>query len=157
MRVFLNIIIGLVVLFIAARLYIAFGVPAPRNLGVNNGQLSPCPDTPNCVSTRALSTNAEHFMPAIPYTSDASFALTQILRAVSSMPRVKVLQQNDTYLHAEFRSPTMGFPDDVEFYIDESNKLIHFRSAARLGRSDMGVNRNRMTELSEKIKTALSS
>ena len=155
MRVFLGIIIALVILFIAARLYVAFGVPAPRNLGVNNGQLSPCPDTPNCVSTQAPSTDAEHFMPAIPYTQDASFVMTQVLRAVSAMPRATVIKQEDTYLHAEFRSPTMGFPDDVEFYIDDANKLLHFRSAARMGRGDMGVNRQRMTELSEKIKASL--
>jgi uncharacterized protein (DUF1499 family) len=94
-------------------------------------------------------------MPAIPYTSDASFAMTQILRAVSSMPRATVVKQEDTYLHAEFRSRIMGFVDDAEFYLDDANKLIHFRSAARLGRGDMGVNRQRMTELSEKIKVAL--
>jgi uncharacterized protein (DUF1499 family) len=155
MRVLLGVIIAVVLLFIAARLYVAFGVPAPRNLGVNNGQLPPCPDTPNCVSTQSPSGDTEHFMPAIPYTSDASFAMTQILRAVSSMPRVTIVQQEDTYLHAEFRSRTMGFVDDVEFYIDDANKRIHFRSAARLGRGDMGVNRQRMTDLSEKIKAAL--
>jgi uncharacterized protein (DUF1499 family) len=155
MRVLLGIIIALVILFIAARLYVAFGVPAPRNLGVNNGQLPACPDTPNCVSTQAATTDTEHFMPAIPYTSDASFAMTQILRAVSSMPRVTIIKQEETYLHAEFRSRMMGFVDDVEFYVDDANKLIHFRSAARLGRGDMGVNRQRMTELSEKIKAAL--
>jgi uncharacterized protein (DUF1499 family) len=157
MRVVLGIVIVLVILFIAARLYIAFGVPAPRNLGVRDGQLLPCPDTPNCVSTQAPNSDAEHFMPAIPYASDASFAMTQILRSVSSMPRATIVKQDDGYLHAEFRSPTMGFPDDVEFYIDDANKLIHFRSAARLGRGDMGVNRQRMTELSEKIKATLSS
>jgi uncharacterized protein (DUF1499 family) len=155
MRVLLRIVTTLVLLFIAARVYIAFGVPAPRNLSVNTGQLSPCPDTPNCVSTQAPSTDTEHFMPAIPYTSDASFAMTQILRAVSSMPRATVVKQEDTYLHAEFRSRIMGFVDDAEFYLDDANKLIHFRSAARLGRGDMGVNRQRMTELSEKIKVAL--
>jgi uncharacterized protein (DUF1499 family) len=36
------------------------------------------------------------------------------------------------------------FVDDVEFYIDERANLIHFRSASRLGYSDMGVNRKRM-------------
>lgn len=94
-------------------------------------------------------------MPAISYTSDASFAMTQILRAVSSMPRATIIKQDDTYLHAEFRSRRMGFVDDVEFYLDDTNKLIHFRSASQLGKGDMGVNQQRMTELSEKIKAAL--
>jgi uncharacterized protein (DUF1499 family) len=155
MRILLGIIVALLLLFAAAWFYVSFGVPMPQNIGVTNGQLSPCPDTPNCVSTGGPSTDAEHFMPAIVYTSDASFAMTQILRAVSSMPRSKVIKQDDTYLHVEFRSRIMRFVDDVEFYMDDANKLIHFRSAARLGKGDMGVNRKRMTELTEKIKAAL--
>ncbi|MGH7970152.1 MAG: DUF1499 domain-containing protein, partial [Limisphaerales bacterium] len=47
------------------------------------------------------------------------------------------------YLHAEFRSPLMGFVDDVEFVLAPEQKLIHVRSAARLGYSDFGVNRKR--------------
>jgi uncharacterized protein (DUF1499 family) len=155
MRVLLGIIIAFIILFIAARLYTTFGVPAPRNLGMRDSHLSPCPDTPNCVSTRAPTIDAEHFMPSIPYTSDASFVMTQILRAVSVQPRAKVIKQDDTYLHVEFRSRIMGFPDDVEFYIDDANKRIHFRSAARLGQGDMGVNRKRMTDITEAIKATL--
>jgi uncharacterized protein (DUF1499 family) len=40
--------------------------------------------------------------------------------------------------------------DDVEFTFDETAGLIHFRSAARLGYGDMGMNRARM----EAIQTA---
>jgi uncharacterized protein (DUF1499 family) len=155
MRFLIGFLIAIALLYVAARAFITFGVPMPTTLGVTNGQLQPCPDTPNCVSTQAPSTDTEHFMPAISYTSDASFVMTQILRAVSSMPRSKVVKQDGNYVHVEFRSRIMRFVDDVEFYIDDANKLIHFRSAARMGRGDMGVNRNRMTELAEKIQTSL--
>jgi len=38
----------------------------------------------------------------------------------------------------------MGFRDDVEFWVDRSAGVIHFRSASRLGSEDLGVNRARM-------------
>ena len=37
--------------------------------------------------------------------------------------------------------------DDIEFYIDEENKIIHFKSASRVGYSDLGANRKRMDEI----------
>jgi uncharacterized protein (DUF1499 family) len=38
----------------------------------------------------------------------------------------------------------MGFVDDVEFLLDEKARVIHVRSASRLGRKDFGVNRERI-------------
>jgi uncharacterized protein (DUF1499 family) len=34
--------------------------------------------------------------------------------------------------------------DDLEFHLDASARVIHVRSAARLGYSDFGVNRKRI-------------
>ena len=52
----------------------------------------------------------------------------------------------DEFLHIEFTSKIFRFIDDVEFYFGEPG-VIHFRSASRIGRSDMGVNRDRMEEI----------
>ena len=52
----------------------------------------------------------------------------------------------DEFLHIEFTSKIFRFVDDVEFYFDEPG-VIHFRSASRIGHSDMGVNRDRMEEI----------
>ena len=48
------------------------------------------------------------------------------------------------YLAFEFRSALFRFVDDVEFLFDEAAKEIRFRSASRVGHSDLGVNRKRM-------------
>jgi uncharacterized protein (DUF1499 family) len=53
----------------------------------------------------------------------------------------------DRYIHAEFTSALFRFVDDVEFQIDAESGLIHFRSASRVGRSDLGVNRKRMESI----------
>jgi uncharacterized protein (DUF1499 family) len=155
MRFIVGLLIAVAVLFIAARVFVAFGVPVPQTLGISNDQLQPCPDTPNCVSTQAPAADTEHFMPAIPFTGNASDAVSKIVSAINAMPRSKLISQDANYLHAEFRSFVFRFVDDTEFYIDDANKLIHFRSTARLGKGDMGVNRKRMIEFSEKIKALL--
>jgi uncharacterized protein (DUF1499 family) len=67
------------------------------------------------------------------------------------MPRATIVTAEPEYIYAEFRSRLLSFVDDVEFYLDDSAKLIHFRSASRLGRGDLGVNRQRMEEIRQRF------
>jgi len=46
------------------------------------------------------------------------------------------------------------FVDDVEFYLDETARVVHFRSASRMGYYDFGMNRRRMKEISEQYLAA---
>ncbi len=110
----------------------------------SSATFAPCPDSPNCVSSQAEPTDEIHYMPAWPYRGSVTDAKAQLLTIVNAQPRTTVVAERDTYLHVEFRSLLFRFVDDVEFYIDERANLIHFRSASRLGHSDMGVNRKRM-------------
>ncbi len=114
----------------------------PKTLGVREGQLAPCPDSPNCVSTQA---NREHQqMDSIPLSIDLAEAMQTLKRVVSAMPRTQIITADDRYLHVEFTSALFRFVDDVEFFVDHEQRAIHFRSASRAGRSDFGVNRKRM-------------
>ena len=117
----------------------------PSNLGLYDGKLSPCPDSPNCVSTQ--SKNRQHGIEALPFRGSKAETMTAILAVVEKMKRTMVITQREDYLHVEYRTK-MGFVDDVEFYLDESTKTVHFRSASRIGYSDLGVNRKRMEEFS---------
>jgi uncharacterized protein (DUF1499 family) len=49
------------------------------------------------------------------------------------------------YLRVELR--TLLFVDDGEFLLDRSQRVIHLRSASRLGYSDLGKNRSRIEEI----------
>jgi len=129
------------------------GTP-PKDLGVEDGQLKPCPSTPNCVSTRA-DADAGHRMEPIAYSGDSEEAMEAIAAAVEGSDRAGITHRDDGYLRAEFTSRVFRFLDDVEFTIDEKEKLVHFRSASRLGSSDMGVNRDRMTALSKEVRPKL--
>ena len=117
----------------------------PATLGVRDGRLSPCPASPNCVSTQA--TDAAHRAEPIGYTTTRDQAKQRLLKILASMPRVQIVAVEDDYVHAEFTSRLFRFVDDVEFSFDDSAGLIHFRSASRLGYSDLGVNRKRMEEI----------
>ena len=134
-----------VVLIVGALAMMSLFSRKPSNLGVVDGRLADCPASPNCVSTQA--TDAEHRMEPIPFTGSSDEAMQRIKDVVAKMPRTKIVTVEDNYLHAEFRSAIFRFVDDVEFLIDPEAQLIHFRSASRVGYSDLGVNRRRMEEI----------
>jgi uncharacterized protein (DUF1499 family) len=122
----------------------------PSNLGVRDGKLAPCPSTPNCVCSQ--SEDAGHKIEPLTYKSTPQVAFTQLKQAIESQPRTKIITQSPNYLYAEFTSAIMKFVDDVEFYLDEDAKVIHVRSASRLGQSDLGVNRKRIETIRAKLQ-----
>ena len=107
-------------------------------------RLGPCPDIPNCVSTQAPVDDAEHYIEPISYTGTVANARHHLLTVIHQMPLTTLITDEPDYLYFEFRTPLMRFVDDVEFYFDDEAHLIHFRSASRLGKGDMGTNRKRM-------------
>jgi uncharacterized protein (DUF1499 family) len=49
-------------------------------------------------------------------------------------------------LKAESRT-LLGFVDDVQFSPDRENRVVHMRSASRVGYRDLGVNRRRLEKM----------
>ncbi len=120
----------------------------PTNLGARASQLSPCPSTPNCVNSQ--SQDAVHRIEPFTYDSSAE-GMANLKTALQSFRRAKVVAERENYLYAEFTIPVVGFVDDVEFLLDKDAKVIHVRSASRLGESDLGVNRKRIETLRAKV------
>lgn len=117
----------------------------PKTLGVVDGRLPACPSSPNCVSTQA--TDNQHKIDAIEFDGSPDDAMRQLKGAIATIQRMKIVKETDNYLHAEATSLIFRFTDDVEFFIDGQVKVIHFRSASRVGHSDLGANRARMEEI----------
>lgn len=117
----------------------------PTHLGAVDGQLAACPDTPNCVSTQA--TDVRHRIEPIAFDGDARDALVRLKAAMGTIPRMRIVTEKEDYIHAEATSRIFRFVDDVEFFLDRDTKVIYFRSASRVGRSDIGVNRARMEQI----------
>lgn len=121
-------------------------------LGIDNGKLKPCPDTPNCVSS--LATYEQHFIEPILVSANPEETRDIILKTLDEFSRVKVIEAQANYIHAEFTSMIFRFVDDVEFYFPTSESgvvRVDIRSASRVGSSDLGVNRKRMEAIREKI------
>jgi len=114
----------------------------PGNLGIRDGQLAPCPSTPNCVSTYA--TDETHGIKPYTYNGTLDEAKAKLVTVIGNLPRTKIISNDGPYVYAEFTSKVLRFVDDVEFIFDDATKTVQFRSASRLGKSDIGVNRDRM-------------
>ena len=129
-----------------------FAGKRPENLGVKDGKLAPCPNTPNCVSSQ--SDDAAHRIDPMPYDTSAAEAISNLKLIIQGMSKTEIIKEEGNYLYAEFTSKLMGFVDDVEFYVDEAAKVIHVRSASRLGKSDLGVNRDRIEAIRARLNRA---
>lgn len=129
-----------------------FAGKRPTYLGVKDGRLPRPRSTPNCVSSQADPADKVHYIEPIRIEATSPEAVAMARKAVESMPRATVIRHEGNYLYAEFRSRFMGFVDDVEFTYDENARVLHVRSASRLGRSDYGVNRKRVEALRSRIE-----
>jgi uncharacterized protein (DUF1499 family) len=119
------------------------------SLGIQDGMLSPCPSSPNCVVSQQA--DQDHAIAPIPYTVSREDAREVLLKVLSVVPRTVVVDSTEDYIRIASESRLLGFVDDGEFYLPTDEQVIHMRSASRLGESDLGVNRRRL----EQIRLAL--
>lgn len=110
--------------------------------------LSPCPRSPNCVSS--LSSEEEsHRMAPFEFKQTLENSQLALQKAIESFERAKIVSRDTNLWKCEFKTKILGFVDDVEFFFDIKSKKIHVRSASRLGYSDLGTNRERVERLRE--------
>ena len=151
-------------LLLAAQLGALSGRP-PADLGVREGRLKAPSDTPNSVSSQA------GLYPGHPQAGYAAIeplrlagtpeqALARAARVLATWPRLRVVTQAGTYLHAEHQTAWLRFTDDLELYAVPAEaagqSLLHVRSASRLGRRDFGVNRERVEALRQAVSSPAS-
>ncbi len=113
--------------------------------GVSGDRLSPCPKSPNCVSS--LSEDKSHQVEPLTYNAPLEEAREKLISVINSMKRSEIAIAENNYIHATFKSFLFRFVDDVEFSFDDEKKIIDVRSASRTGYSDFGVNRSRVEEI----------
>lgn len=113
-------------------------------LGVMHGALAPCPSSPNCVCSEASERSTS--IAPLKFTEDPTRAWISAQAAITSLGG-KIEKLEDAYLWASFQSKIFRFVDDLELRLDGDQKVIHVRSAARMGYSDFGVNAARVEAL----------
>ena len=116
----------------------------------SNNTIRECPPTPNCVSSNPAADDEHHVLP-FRIEGASEMAWDTIKKLLKSQERFAVVENSDNYLHVEVTSLVFRFVDDVEFQLDEENRLIHVRSASRVGYWDFGVNRRRIESLRKQL------
>ncbi len=131
---------------------------APLDLGVKNGRLKPPSATPNSVSSQSdlYPTHPQKDYARIApfqFQGDGDKAMAKISALVGATDRTVLVTQEADYIYAQCSTPLLKFTDDLEFWLDRPNAVIHVRSASRLGRKDFNANRDRV----EKIRAQFST
>lgn len=124
----------------------------PATLGVHDGRLAPPAPTPNSVSSQA-DLYPDHpqrtFAKITPlnFVGDGEATMRKLAEVIGQMPRAHIVTVRADYIHAQFQTPMLHFTDDVELWLDRDHGVVQVRSASRLGKSDLGVNRARVETL----------
>ena len=134
------------------------GGSAPTDLGARGGKLKPPSATDNSVSSQASlhpdnARAASAQIAPLPLRGDGPMTIARIKAVVEAMAGAKVVRSDADYLYAEYTTRLMKFVDDVEFWYDPVAQAIQVRSASRVGKGDMGVNRQRI----EAVRAAVAA
>jgi uncharacterized protein (DUF1499 family) len=132
-----------------------------QEYGLQKGRLLKCKAKSNCISTSSIN-SVEKYAPPWTFSANPTDEYKQLLSIIQSDPFLKLVNQDDEslYIHAEAKSafPPDGI-DDLEFLINQQDKLITYRSNSRnivyVGTEivgDAGVNRNRLTQIQRKLQ-----
>ena len=106
--------------------------------GLIEGKLRACPGSPNCVNTESSMINP------IKLSNTEPELAWSLLQQVITEQGGKIQSKSTDYLSATFTTPVFGFTDDVEARLDLVSKVIHLRSASRVGYYDFGANDRRL-------------
>jgi len=118
---------------------------APVAGGIVDGRLAPCPSTPNCVCSDH---GGEASVAPLGFTGNVDDAWRAARAAIEATGGI-VIRADASYLHATYTTRVLRFVDDVELRLDAAARVIHVRSASRVGRYDFGVNEKRVTRIAD--------
>lgn len=144
-------------LLLAGQLGLFQGSPPP-DLGVKNGRLRPPASTPNSVSSQTAlypgHPQAQYAAIApLDYQGDARASMAKLVQVLQALPGTVIVSQTDDYLYAQSTTSLLRFTDDLEFWLDTRRHTIEVRSASRIGRHDLGVNRQRIETIREQFNS----
>lgn len=119
-----------------------YGCNTPLNQVQNGKFLPPCGKLPNCVSSQ--SANSLHYVAPISASPEQWRSLNEW---ISRQEDWEIVGTGNSYVQAVVSTPLLKFRDDVQLVYLPEEKLVHVRSASRLGISDLGTNATRITKL----------
>lgn len=118
----------------------------------NTLSLGSCFPLPCCVSSNAW----------VPYNRVSPFALAMpeekawplIVQTVSALPRTRIVEETDVYLHAKCTSRIFRFVDNLELLLLPDQQTVSVRSSSTIAIFDFGVNFWRVHQLRKQLAEA---
>lgn len=131
----------------------------PDDLGVRDGRLKAPANVPNSVSSQArlhpghrMSESAAIApLEFLPSDRDGRDTLAELKALAEAMPGATVVTSDPSYLYVQFSRTWFRLVDDAEFWVDPQAGVIQVRSAARLGETDLGANRDRIEAIRQQL------
>ncbi len=134
-----------------------FSGTAPTNLGYKEGKFAVPSNRPNWVSSTVDKTDPHYIAPIAIESFVSRYEIAPESRAATAFATLREIvmdsdhmthKQNATdYLYVEYKTPGLGFVDDLEIALDRKANVIHIKSGSRLGYRDFNVNRKRVEAL----------
>jgi len=139
MKIILIVIISIILIGLIYFFYLGYKSQTGTARGLVNSKLTPCSNKPNCICTE-YPDDKTHFTDAIKFDS---VEIDNIIKVIESTGG-RIVKSTDHYIAATYTSGLFKYVDDFEIRMDTQAKLLHIRSASRVGHSDMGANLKRV-------------
>ena len=118
----------------------------------NSLALGSCFPLPCCVSSNAW----------VPYNYVSPFELAMpedeawplIIQAVGDMPRTRIVEETDAYIHAKCTSRVFRFVDNLEMLLLPGQQTVSVRSSSTIAIFDFGANFWRVHQLRKQLAEA---
>ena len=85
--------------------------------------------------------------------SDLENAFKKATKIVSETARTTIVEQNDSFIHAEAKTKWRRYTDDLLIKAIPEKGIIQVRSESRVGVGDNGVNQKRVDDFAYRLMT----
>ncbi len=89
--------------------------------------------------------------------NDLEKAFKKAIKIVSETPRTKIVERNDSFIHAEAKTKWRRYTDDLLLKAIPEKGVIQIRSESRVGVGDNGVNQKRVDDFAYRLMTERDS
>ena len=111
----------------------------PNQVNAATNELPECVITTHCVR--------KNFK-----VNDLENAFKKATKIVSETPRTKIVEQTNSYIHAEAKTKWRRYTDDLLVKAIPEKGIIQVRSESRVGIGDNGVNQRRVDDFAYRLR-----
>ena len=112
----------------------------PNQISATTNELPECVVITHCVRENFKVKDLEH-------------AFKKAIKIVSDTPRTKIVEQTNSYIHAEAKTKWRRYTDDLLLKVIPEEGIIQVRSESRVGIGDNGVNQKRVNDFAYRLLT----